>query len=62
MGDLGYWPTGDALCVFFGHTPISEGDEIRPASAANIVGKIIGNPKIFKKVSSGTKVQVKKAE
>jgi len=61
MGDLGYWPTGKALCVFFGPTPMSEGDEIRPASAVNIVGKIVGNPKIFKKVSSGTKVRVKKA-
>jgi hypothetical protein len=62
MGDLGYWPTGKALCVFFGPTPMSEGDEIRPASAVNIVGKIVGNPKIFKKVSSGTKVRVKKAK
>jgi len=62
MGDLGYWPTGNALCIFFGPTPMSEGDEIRPASAVNIVGQIIGNPKVFKKVPSGTKVQVKKAE
>ena len=62
MGDLGYWPTGKALCIFFGPTPISEGDEIRPASAVNIVGKVIGNPKIFKKVSFGMNVRVKKAE
>lgn len=62
IGDLGYWPTGKALCIFFGPTPISEGDEIRPASAVNIVGKILGDPKIFKKVSTGTKVHVKKAE
>jgi len=62
MGDLGYWPTGKALCIFFGPTPISEGGEIRPASAVNIVGKIIGNPKTFKKVSSGIKIQVKKGQ
>jgi len=62
MGDLGYWPSGNALCIFFGPTPASEGDEIRPAGAVNIVGKIIGNSKIFKKVSSGAKVRVKKAE
>jgi hypothetical protein len=62
MGDLGYWPTGKALCIFFGPTPISEGDEVRPASAVNIVGKVIGNPKIFKKVSFGMNVRVKKAE
>jgi len=63
MGDLGYWPSGRALCIFFGPTPISKGNEIRPAaSAVNIVGKIIGNPKIFKGVSPGTRVRVKKAE
>jgi hypothetical protein len=62
MGDLGYWPTGNALCIFFGPTPMSRGDEIRPASAVNIVGKITGDPKIFKKVSSGTRVHVKKAD
>ena len=62
MGDLGYWPTGKALCIFFGPTPISKRDEIRPASAVNIVGKIVGDPKIFKKISSGTKVSVKETE
>lgn len=62
MGELGYWPTGRALCIFFGPTPISEGDEIRPVSAVNIVGKVEGDPKVFKKVSVGTKVYVEKAE
>jgi hypothetical protein len=62
MGDFGYWPPGTALCIFFGPTPASKGDEIRPASAVNIVGKILGDPLIFKKVSDGTKIRVKKAE
>jgi hypothetical protein len=61
MGDLGYWPTGRALCIFFGLTPMSRGDEIRPASAVNIVGKIIGDPKLFNEVRSGEKVRVRKA-
>jgi len=61
MGDLGYWPTGRALCIFFGLTPMSRGDEIRPASAVNIVGKIIGDPKLFNEVRSGEKVHVRKA-
>lgn len=60
MGDLGYWPTGRALCIFFGLTPMSRGDEIRPASAVNIVGKIIGDPKLFNEVRSGEKVHVRK--
>ena len=32
LGDLGYWPPGPAFCIFFGPTPMSRGNEIRPAS------------------------------
>ena len=61
-GDLAYWPPGNAFCIFFGTTPVSQGDEIRPASPVNVFGKIIGDPKVFKKVSSGTKIIVEKSE
>lgn len=40
-GDVGYWPAGSALCIFYGKTPMSESEEeIIPASAVNIVGRI----------------------
>jgi len=42
-GELGYWPSGNAFCMFFGPTPASEGDEIRAASAVNIIGKMEGD-------------------
>ncbi len=42
-GELGYWPPGTAFCIFFGPTPASSGDEIRAASAVNIVGRMKGN-------------------
>ena len=61
-GDLGYWPPGNAFCIFFGLTPASQGDEIRPASPVNIFGKVIGDPKVFKKVRSGKKIIVEKNE
>ena len=41
-GEIGYWPPGSAFCLFFGRTPASEGQEIRAASAVNIVGRIEG--------------------
>ena len=53
LGELGYWPPGSAFCIFFGRTPVSRGDEIRPASAVNLIGKVTGDRKIFKKVRSG---------
>jgi len=62
LGDLGYWPPGNAMCIFFGPTPMSNGNEIRPASAVNVWGKIVGDPKVFKKVRSGSRITVEKIE
>lgn len=50
IGDLGYWPPGKAFCIFFGQTPMSQPGEIRPASAVNLIGKIIGDATQFKAV------------
>ena len=61
LGDLAYWPPGNAFCIFFGRTPASRGDEIRPASAVNVFGKVEGDPKIFKKVRSGDRVIIERA-
>ncbi len=61
MGDVAFWPPGNALCLFFGPTPASRGDEIRPASPVNVVGRIEGDPTVFKQVSSGAEVTVARA-
>ena len=61
MGDLGYWPPGNAFCIFFGRTPASRGDEIRPASAVNVFGRVGGDPAVFKKVRGGEKVRLERA-
>lgn len=58
LGDLGYWPPGKAFCIFYGPTPISSGSEIRPASEVNVIGKIIGDPKIFKKASLSNTIKI----
>jgi hypothetical protein len=55
IGDLGYWPPGRAFCIFFGPTPMSRGDEIRPASAVSVVGRITGDARVFKAVRAGTR-------
>ncbi len=57
-GDLGYWPEGHCFCIFFGPTPASQGNEIRPASPVTVFGKIIGDPRVLKQVVSGTKISV----
>lgn len=62
IGDLGYWPQGTAFCIFFGPTPISQGDKIRPASPVTVFGKVISDPAVFKQVISGTEITIKKGE
>ena len=59
-GELGYWPTGHAFCIFFGRTPASQGGEIRAASAVNIIGKVLTDPKVFLKIKDGAKVTLEK--
>jgi hypothetical protein len=60
-GELGYWPTGHAFCIFFGPTPASRGDEIRAASAVNVIGKVLSDPKVFRKAKDGVKITLEKA-
>lgn len=62
IGDLGYWPDGSAFCIFFGRTPVSRGDEIRPAGPVTLFGKIIGDATMFNKVAAGTRITVRSRE
>ena len=61
VGDLGYWPEGPAFCIFYGPTPISNDKEIRPASAVNIIGKVIGDPTLLRVVPPGSKITIKQS-
>ena len=58
FGDLAYWPPGNAFCIFFGPTPASHGDEIRPASAVVVIGRITGDAAQLRQVSAGTAVTI----
>ncbi len=60
LGDIAYWPPGKAMCIFFGKTPISKGDEIRPASPVNIIGRVEGDLKTLKKVKDGEEIIIRK--
>ena len=58
LGAIAYWPPGSALCLFFGPTPMSQGDEIRPASAVNVLGMMEGDPTVLRSVRDGTSIEV----
>lgn len=53
VGELGYWPPGNAFCIFFGRTPASIGDEPRAASPVNPIGHVVGDATVFRQVGDG---------
>jgi hypothetical protein len=61
-GELGFWPRGNAFCIFFGPTPASQGDEIRAASADNIIVKMKSDWAKLWNVPSGSSIVIKAAE
>ncbi len=61
LGDLGYWPPGSAFCMFFGMTPMSTAEEIRPASPVIVVGSMSGAFEALKTVRAGTLVTIELA-
>jgi uncharacterized protein len=62
VGDLGYWPPGNAFCIFFGRTPASTGDEPRAASGVNVFGRVTGDATVFKKVRAGARVRLERTD
>ncbi|MGQ9517763.1 MAG: cyclophilin-like family protein, partial [Anaerolineae bacterium] len=62
LGDRGYWPPGNAFCIFYGPTPASLGDEIRPASPVNVFGRILEDPTVFRQLRGSVKVWVERLE
>lgn len=57
-GDIGYWPQGKCLCVFFGPTPASTNKVPVPASPVVIVGRTNTSKEELKKIKLGEKISV----
>ncbi len=60
-GTLAYWPPGNAICLFWGPTPASRGDEIRPASAVNVCGMIEGDATKLANAPYGGEIRIDRA-
>ena len=58
-GELAYWPSGPAFCIFFGKTPVSISDKPRAYSPVNVFGKITGDISMLKKVENGDSITVR---
>jgi len=58
VGDIGYWPPGKALAIFFGPTPMSDGADPVPASEVNLVGKILGDASALRNAKGAAKIRI----
>ena len=59
-GDMGYWPPGNALAIFFGPTPMSTGDDPVPASAVNVIGRITGDVSVLRREKGAGKIRLER--
>lgn len=61
VGELAYWAPGEAFCIFFGPTPMSEGNEPRAASPVNPIGRIVDDVEPLKSIPDGATVTIEKS-
>ena len=58
VGDLAFWPPGNAFCILFGPTPASSSDAPRTASPGNPIGRILDDVEPLKSLVGSVSVQV----
>ena len=58
VGELGYWPAGQAFCIFFGPTPVSTDERPRAFSPVNIIGEVLPDHSRLKEIKDGQRVKV----
>jgi hypothetical protein len=62
VGEVAYWPAGNAFCIFFGPTPASSGDAPVAASPVNVLGRVLGDATLFRAVPDGAEVRLEAVE
>lgn len=59
-GDVGFWPPGRAICLFFGATPESPEGTIRPDGPVIVIGKVVSDFGDYHKVGEGKRARVER--
>ena len=62
VGELAFWPPGNAFCIFFGPTPVSLSNEPRAASPVNPIGQILEGAEKLSEIKSNKEVLLEKTE
>lgn len=62
VGEVAYWPPGEALCIFFGPTPVSTTNKPRAYSPVNPIGVVKEGMEVLSKIKGGEEVMVELVE
>jgi len=60
-GTVCFWTQGDALALPYGRTPISTDERPKLANPCNVLGNVVGDPKVLGRIKAGEKISVTKA-
>lgn len=60
VGDIGYWPPGNAMAIFFGPTPMSSGADPVPASDVCLIGRITDDATLLRRASGARRIKIEK--
>jgi len=60
VGDVAFWGAGQVLAIFFGRTPMSMGPDPVPADRVNVIGRITGDPTLFRRVMEVSRIRVER--
>ncbi|MDA0207722.1 MAG: cyclophilin-like fold protein [Acidobacteria bacterium] len=58
VGEIAFWPPGNCLCLFWGPTPASQGNECRAADPVNVVGRVLNVDDLKRITATGVMVEI----
>jgi hypothetical protein len=60
VGDVAFWGAGQVLAIFFGRTPMSMGQDPVPADRVNVIGHILGDASVLRRVMDVPTIRIER--